>query len=90
MGVLSSCDRYLGEHFELQKGSQASFQVAKGNSGLLSSRCRRILPYLKLRDEYGGFSRVGRGILGFVSSWDGDFKNYKLIINQIINWIIDN
>ena len=33
-GFLSSCDRNLGEPPELPKGSQASFQVVRGNSAI--------------------------------------------------------
>ena len=57
-GFLSSCDRYFGEPLELQKGSQASVPVAGGYSGLLSSRCGVNGPYLTLRNEFGGFSRI--------------------------------
>ena len=55
-GFLSSCDRYLGEPLELQKGSQASIPVAGGYLGLLLSCCGVNGPYLELRDEFGGFS----------------------------------
>ena len=36
----------------LPQGSQASFQVAKGTSGFLWSRCRGIGPHLELRSSY--------------------------------------
>ena len=39
LGLLSSYDRDLREPLELQKCSQASFRVARGNSGLLLSHC---------------------------------------------------
>ena len=35
-----SCDRYLRKPLELHKGSQTSFQVVRGNSGLLLRHCR--------------------------------------------------
>ena len=39
--LLSSCERYLLEPFEWPKGSQASYGVLRGNSGLLSRPCRK-------------------------------------------------
>jgi len=49
-------------------GNQASFRVLRGNSGLLSSRCRGIGPHLKLRWDTRGSSPVTTGISGFLSS----------------------
>ena len=49
-------------------GNQASFRVLRGNSGLLSSRCREIGPHLKLRWDTRGSSPVMTGISGFLSS----------------------
>ena len=40
-----SCDRYLGEPLELHLGSQACFQVLRGNLGLLSRPCRGNRPH---------------------------------------------
>ena len=39
--LLSSCDGYLLEPFELPKGNEASYGVLRGNSGLLSRPCRK-------------------------------------------------
>ena len=67
-GLISSCGGKLRVPLELrrvsrgtsrvEKGGQASVPVARGNSGLLSSCCRVNGPYLALRDEFGGFSRI--------------------------------
>ena len=56
----------------MEKGSQASFRVAMGNLGFLSSRCTGIGPYLELRPETRGSSRVAMGISGLPLSchWD--------------------
>ena len=63
------------------KRSQAPFWVVRGNSGLLSSRCRGIGPHPTLRDEFGGFSQFGTGSSGFISSCDGDLKE-PLVLPQ--------
>ena len=41
----------LRERLMLPQGSKASFQVARGTSGFLSSLCRGKGPYLELRQE---------------------------------------
>ena len=51
LGFPLSCDGYLREPLELHKGSQASFQVSRGNSGLHSRLCRVIRPHVVLRRE---------------------------------------
>lgn len=43
-----SCYGYLGETLELHKGSQAFFQVSRGNSGLRSRHCKGIWSHLAL------------------------------------------
>ena len=42
--LLSSCDGYLLEPFELPKGNEASYGVLRGNSGLLSEKKGLISP----------------------------------------------
>ena len=44
-GFLLSCEGYTREPLGFHKGSQASFQVARGNVGLLLSYCRGIGPH---------------------------------------------
>ena len=61
--LLSSCDGYLLEPFEWPKGSQASYVVLRGNSGLLSRPCR------KRRASSGD----DRGISWFFSRCGGKF-----------------
>ena len=61
--LLLSCDGYLLEPFEWPKGSQASYGVLRGNSGLLSRPCR------KRRAS----SRDDGEILWFFSSCGGKF-----------------
>ena len=56
LGFLPSCNGYLGELLELHKGSQASFQVVRGNLGMLSWCCRGKGSQLTLRGESHGFS----------------------------------
>ena len=52
----------------LPQGSQASFQVARGNTGFLSSHCRGIGPHLELRQGAQVSSPVATGISVFLSS----------------------
>lgn len=59
-GFLLSCEGYTGEPLGFHKGSQASFRVAGGNVGLLSSHCRGIGPH-----------RVDGGISWFFSRCGG-------------------
>lgn len=42
LGFLLSCDSELGETLELQKGSEPSYQVTRGNLELFSSHCSGI------------------------------------------------
>ena len=42
LGFLLTCNSELGEPLELQKGSEPSYQVTRGNLGLLSSHCSGI------------------------------------------------
>ena len=53
----------------LPQGSQASFQVALGGSGFLSSCFRGIGPHLELRQEPQGSSQVATWILLFLMSF---------------------
>ena len=69
-GFLLICDVDVRKPLTLLQGSQASFQVARGTSGFLSSHCRRIGPHLKLRGETQGSTPVVKGVLGFLSSFN--------------------
>ena len=61
-GFLLSCNRDLREPLGLPQDSQTSFQVARGNSGFLSSHCRGIA------QETRGSSPVVTEISRFLSS----------------------
>ena len=82
MGLLLSCDRYLGESLELHKGSQASLRVLRGNLGLLLRHCRGKGLHLALRGEYHGFSRVVAGYLGFLSYCDWDLREPLVLLQE--------
>ena len=56
------------------QGSQVSFQDARGDSGLLSSRYRGVRRHLALNGESCGFSRVAAGSLTFLSSCDRELR----------------
>ena len=73
-GFFSCCDGCHRESLELHKWSQDSFQVARGNSGLLSRHCREKGPHLALRGESRDFSRVVAGSSVFFSSCDMDLR----------------
>ena len=52
----------------MPQGSQVSFQVVRGTSGFLSSRCSRIGPHLaRVESVKSVYSPVGTGISGFLS-----------------------
>ena len=78
-GFLSSCDVYLGYPLELHKGRQASFQVGRVHSRLLSRRCRGIGPHLALVGESCGFSRVAAGSSGFFLGGDRDLRELLVL-----------
>ena len=71
---------YLGP-LELHEGSHASSRVWRGNSGLLSGRCRRKWPHLMLTGTSPGFSRVAAGGLGFLSRYYGELRE-PLVLPQ--------
>ena len=58
----------------MHKGSQASFQVLRGNAGLLSSGCRAIGFHVALRGESRGFSRGVAETSWFLSSCDEELR----------------
>ena len=66
---------------ELHEGSHASSRVWRGNSGLLSGRCRRKWPHLMLTGTSPGFSRVAAGGLGFLSRYYGELRE-PLVLPQ--------
>ena len=57
----------------------ASFLVARGTSGFLSTRCRRIRPHLKLKRETHVFSPFVTGISGFLLSFNRGFRPHLLL-----------
>ena len=70
MGFLLSCDGDLREPLVVPQGSQASFPVVMGTSGLLSRCCRGIGPHVELRQETQGSSPVVTEILRFLPSFN--------------------
>ena len=80
-GILSSFDGSLSEQLELHKGSEVSYQVLRGNLGLLSRSCRGKGPHLVLKGESCGFSRVVAGSFGFLSTCDGALRE-TLVLTQ--------
>ena len=81
--LLLSCDGYLLEPFEWPKGSQASYGVFRGNSGLLSRLCRKRRASSHDNDDGGipWFSRVAAGSLAYLSSYDGELRE-PLVLSQ--------
>ena len=78
---LSSEEGYVGELLELHQGCQGHFQDARVKVGFLLRRHSRKEPYLTLKVKYPGFSRVAAGILGVLSSYDGDLRE-ALVLPQ--------
>ena len=76
--------RGSGEPVEFQNGSQASFNVVRGNSGLLLSHCSEIMPnfglkgdfviFLELWQEARASSQVVTGVRRNVSSCQNGVK----------------
>ena len=73
--LLSSGDGYVGVLLKLPQGCQGPFQGSKGKMGFLLRPHGGKGPYLALRGESPGFSRVAAANLGFHSSYDGDFMD---------------
>ena len=67
-------DGSLREPLLLPQGSQASFQIASGNSRFLSSSCRVICSHHELRQVIQGSSSVVKGISGFLLSHNMGFR----------------
>ena len=76
---LSSGDGYFGEILELHPGCQGPFRGARVKVGFLSRCHNRKGPHLVLSVESPGFSRVASGILGFLSSYDGDLREVLVL-----------
>ena len=72
----------IGKLLEFHKGTQASFQVLRRNSGLLWRCCRGMGPHLRLRGESRGFSRVVAGSFGFLSTCDGALRETLLLTQR--------
>ena len=64
LGVPHELNRDQGETLEFQKGSQASFPVAWGNLGLLSSCYRGTRPHLHFRRNLVVFFELQQEALG--------------------------
>ena len=77
---LSSEERYVGELPELHQGFQGPLRGSRGKVGFLSRRHSGKEPHLTLKVK-SGFSRVAAGILGFLSSYDGDLRE-ALVLPQ--------
>ena len=77
---LSSEERYVGELLELHQGCQGHFQDARVKVGFLLRHHSGKEPHLTLKVK-SGFSRVAAGILGFLSSYDGDLRE-ALVLPQ--------
>ena len=73
--VLWSGNWYVGELFELPQGCQGTFKGSRGEVEFLSRYHRGKGPHLALRGESPGFSQVVAGNLGFLSNYDGDFRD---------------
>ena len=78
-GYLLNCDGDLREPLVLPKGSQAPFRVVRGNLGLISNCFRGI--QTQVRWETWNSSRIATGILGFLSSCNGDVSE-PLVLPQ--------
>ena len=76
---LSSEEGYVRELLELHQGCQGHFQDARVKVGFLLRRHNRKGPHLTLSVESPGFSRVASGILGFLSSYDGDLREVLVL-----------
>ena len=74
---LSSGDGYLGNF--LHQGYQGHFRDARGKVRYLSRSCSGKGPHLVLKGESPGFSQVAEGNLGFLSSYDRDFRDLLML-----------
>ena len=72
---LWSGDVYVGKVLDLHQGCQGPFQSSKEKVGFLLRCHSGNGPYLALRGESPGFSRVVAGNLEFLSSHDGDLRD---------------
>ena len=83
MVFLSIGDVYVGELLELPQGCQGPFRGSSVKVGFLL-RCRSGKgPHLALRGESPDFSRVATGILGFLSSYDAEFREPLVLPREI-------
>ena len=73
--LLSSGDGYVGVLLKLPQGCQGPFQGSKGKMGFLLRPHGGKGPYLALRGESPGFSRVAAANLGFLSMYDGKLSD---------------
>ena len=72
---LLSRDSYVRELLELHQECQGHFRGSRGKVGFRSRCCSGKGPHLALRGESPGFSRAEAANLGFLSSYDGDFRD---------------
>ena len=77
--ILSSFGGDVKEPLMLPQEIQATFQVLRGTSGFLLSRCRRIEPHLELRQEIQGSSLVVTGISGFLSNFNRGVRPHLIL-----------
>ena len=87
---LSSGKGYVRELLELHQGCQGPFRGARVKVGFLSRCHNRKGPHLTLSVESPGFSRVASGILGFLSSYDGDLREVLVLPqeSQVSMWVV--
>ena len=76
---LSSEEGYVGELLELHQGCQGHFQDARVKVGFLLRCHSGKEPHLALKVKSPDFSRVAAGILGFLSSYNGDLRELLVL-----------
>ena len=78
---LSSGDGYVAEILKLPQGCQGPFRGSRVKVRFLFRSRSGKRPHLALRGESLGFFRVVAGNLGFLSSYDWDFRD-PLVLPQ--------
>ena len=79
---LWSGDVYVGKVLNLHQGCQGPFQSSKEKVGFLLRCHSGNGPYLALRGESPGFSRVVAGNFLFLSSYDGDLMDLLMLPHE--------
>ena len=75
---LSSADGDVRELLELPQGCQGPFGGSREKVGFLSRHHSGKEPHLVLSGESPGFPRVAGANLGFLSRYDGNFRDSLL------------